>query len=65
MSETEAGAATETLVVERELPHKPEKIWRALTTPALIADWLMPNDFAPEPGRVAGTLGEGGAKSND
>ena len=48
---TAAEAALETLVVERELPHPPEKIWRALTTSALIADWLMPNDFAPEPGR--------------
>jgi uncharacterized protein YndB with AHSA1/START domain len=51
MSETEADAATETLVVERELPHPPEKIWRALTSAALVADWLMPNDFAAEPGR--------------
>ena len=41
--------ATETLsvVVEREIPHPPEKIWRALTQPELIADWLMKNDFKP------------------
>ena len=41
--------ATETLAVavERELPHPPEKIWRALTQPHLIAEWLMQNDFAP------------------
>src|ERR1700679_3006180 len=41
--------ATETLsvVVEREKPHPPEKIWRALTQPELIADWLMKNDFNP------------------
>lgn len=40
---------TETLsvVVEREIPHAPEKIWRALTQPHLIAEWLMKNDFAP------------------
>ena len=45
MSET----STETLsvVVEREIPHPPEKIWRALTQPHLIQDWLMKNDFRP------------------
>ncbi len=43
------NTATETLsvVVERELPFPPEKIWRALTQPHLIAEWLMKNDFAP------------------
>ena len=35
------------VVVERELPHPPEKIWRALTQPDLIAEWLMKNDFRP------------------
>ena len=41
--------ATETLsvVVEREIAHPPEKIWRALTQPHLIAEWLMKNDFKP------------------
>ena len=41
--------ATETrsVIVEREIPHPPEKIWRALTQPHLIEDWLMKNDFAP------------------
>ncbi len=32
---------TRTVVIERELPHKPEKIWRALTQGALIKEWLM------------------------
>jgi uncharacterized protein YndB with AHSA1/START domain len=36
---------TRTVVVEREIPHLPEKIWRALTQPHLIAEWLMKNDF--------------------
>lgn len=40
-----------TLVVERDMPHPPEKIWRALTQSALIAEWLMKNDFAPVVGR--------------
>jgi uncharacterized protein YndB with AHSA1/START domain len=41
--------ATETrsVVVEREMPHPPEKIWRALTQPHLIEEWLMKSDFAP------------------
>ena len=41
--------ATETLsvVVEREIPFPPEKIWRALTQPHLIQEWLMKNDFKP------------------
>ena len=40
-------AATETLsvVVEREMSFPPEKIWRALTQPHLIEEWLMKNDF--------------------
>ena len=33
------------------MPHSPEKVWRALTEAPLIAEWLMRNDFAPEPGR--------------
>lgn len=37
---------TKSIVVERVMAHPPEKIWRALTTPALIAEWLMQNDFA-------------------
>jgi uncharacterized protein YndB with AHSA1/START domain len=41
--------STETLsvVVERDLPHAPEKIWRALTQPHLIEEWLMKSDFKP------------------
>lgn len=34
------------VVVEREMPYPPDKIWRALTQPHLIAEWLMKNDFA-------------------
>jgi len=41
--------ATETLsvVVERDMPHPPEKVWRALTQPHLIDEWLMKTDFKP------------------
>ncbi len=36
---------TRSVVVERDMPHPPERIWRALTQPHLIAEWLMKNDF--------------------
>ncbi|WEX08964.1 SRPBCC domain-containing protein [Chelativorans sp. AA-79] len=38
---------TLSIVVEREVPHPPEKIWRALTQPHLIEEWLMKNNFEP------------------
>ena len=38
---------TRSVVIEKELPHPPEKIWRALTQGALIKEWLMDNDFRP------------------
>ena len=43
------NTATEALsvVVERELSFPPEKIWRALTQPQLLEQWLMQNDFKP------------------
>ena len=43
------NTATETrsVVVEREIPYPPEKIWRALTQPHLIEEWLMKNDLKP------------------
>jgi uncharacterized protein YndB with AHSA1/START domain len=44
---TEAATETRTVVVEREIPYAPEKIWRALTQPHLIEEWLMKNDFEP------------------
>ncbi|AXE65706.1 hypothetical protein HPO_14846 [Hyphomonas polymorpha PS728] len=38
---------TRSIVIERDIAHPPEKIWRALTTPHLIEEWLMKNAFAP------------------
>ena len=40
-------AATRTVVIEREMPHPPQKVWRALTESPLIEEWLMTNDFQP------------------
>jgi uncharacterized protein YndB with AHSA1/START domain len=42
---TNTAAPTRTLVIEREMPHPPEKIWRALTESPLIDQWLLKNDF--------------------
>ncbi len=40
-------ATTRTLVIEKEMPHPQEKVWRALTQAPLIEAWLMSNDFQP------------------
>ena len=52
---------TRSVIVERELPYPPERIWRALTQPHLIAEWLMDNDFKPEPGHPFRLRGDWGA----
>jgi uncharacterized protein YndB with AHSA1/START domain len=57
-----SNAATETrsVVVEREFPFPPEKLWRALTQPHLIEEWLMKNDFKPVVGHRFNLRGEWG-----
>jgi uncharacterized protein YndB with AHSA1/START domain len=37
-----ARPQTESISFEFDLPHAPEKVWRALTDPALLAEWLLP-----------------------
>ena len=44
---TDTATETRSVIVEREIAYPPEKIWRALTQPHLIAEWLMKNDFKP------------------
>ena len=44
---TDTAPSTRSVVVEREIPFPPDKIWRALTQPHLIEAWLMKNDFKP------------------
>jgi uncharacterized protein YndB with AHSA1/START domain len=34
-------------VIEKELPHTPGKVWRALTESPLLKEWLMDNDLKP------------------
>jgi uncharacterized protein YndB with AHSA1/START domain len=41
---------TDTILMERDLPHPVPKVWRALTESALLSDWLMSNDFKAEVG---------------
>jgi len=48
---TNTATETQSVVVEREFRYPPEKIWRALTQPHLIEEWLMKNDFKPIEGR--------------
>ncbi|HSY82851.1 MAG TPA: SRPBCC domain-containing protein, partial [Gemmatimonadaceae bacterium] len=43
---------TRSVVIEREMPHPPEKVWRALTQGALIKQWLLDNDFEPTVGHT-------------
>jgi uncharacterized protein YndB with AHSA1/START domain len=43
--------AADSVIVECDLAEPPEKVWRALTVPDLLAAWLMPNDIRPEIGR--------------
>lgn len=46
----QTAAETLSVVVERDIPFPPEKIWRALTQPHLIEEWLMKNNFVPDVG---------------
>ncbi|MGN6582175.1 MAG: SRPBCC family protein [Rhizobiaceae bacterium] len=54
------SSETRTVTVEREFPHPPEKLWRALTQPHLIEEWLMKNDFKPVVGHSFNLRGEWG-----
>ena len=51
VTDTTAQAQTESISFEFDLQHKPEKVWRALTDPVLLAEWLLPVvDLQLEPG---------------
>lgn len=46
-----APSQTESISFEFDLKHAPEKVWRALTDPVLLAEWLLPAiDLKLEPG---------------
>lgn len=57
---TNTATEARTVVVEREFPYPPEKLWRALTQPHLIEAWLMKNDFKPVVGHSFNLKGEWG-----
>jgi uncharacterized protein YndB with AHSA1/START domain len=52
-ADTTAKGQNEAITFEFDLPHKPEKVWRALTDPELLAEWLLPViGFELEPGKA-------------
>ncbi|HNH49098.1 MAG TPA: SRPBCC domain-containing protein, partial [Myxococcota bacterium] len=42
LQDTTAPAQTDALSFVFELKHRPEKVWRALTDPTLLREWLLP-----------------------
>lgn len=40
--DTDAASDRTTLSLDFDLQHPPEKVWRALTDPELLAEWLLP-----------------------
>jgi uncharacterized protein YndB with AHSA1/START domain len=40
--DTTARSQTESISFDFDLHHAPEKVWRALTDPGLLAEWLLP-----------------------
>jgi len=57
---SDSATQRRSVVVEREISHPPEKLWRALTQPHLIAEWLMKNDFQPVVGHSFNLSGDWG-----
>ena len=51
LTDKTAQSQTESISFEFDLHHSPEKVWRALTDPVLLAEWLLPAiDFKLESG---------------
>jgi uncharacterized protein YndB with AHSA1/START domain len=42
VTDTTAPSQIETIAFEIDLDHKPDKVWRALTDPDLLKEWLLP-----------------------
>ena len=56
----EPSAEARSVIIEREFLFPAEKIWRALTQPHLIEEWLMKNDFRPVVGHRFNLRGDWG-----
>ncbi|AGP34481.1 ATPase [Sorangium cellulosum] len=51
LTDKTAPSQTESISFEFDLRHSPEKVWRALTDPELLAEWLLPAvGFKLDPG---------------
>ena len=50
IAESQGKNAEDAIEFEYDLPEPPEKVWRALTVPELLAAWMMPNDIRPQAG---------------
>jgi uncharacterized protein YndB with AHSA1/START domain len=51
VTDTTVRSQIERISFEYDLSHAPEKVWRALTDSAQLAEWLLPvDDFGLEPG---------------
>jgi uncharacterized protein YndB with AHSA1/START domain len=42
LTDTTPGSQTRSISLDIDLAHSPEKVWRALTDPVLLAEWLLP-----------------------
>lgn len=56
----EMSPEARSVTIEREFSHAPEKLWRALTQPHLMEEWLMKNDFHLVAGHKFNLRGEWG-----
>jgi uncharacterized protein YndB with AHSA1/START domain len=51
LTDTTARSQTQSISFEFDLHHLPEKVWQALTDPALLGEWLLPvTDLELDPG---------------
>lgn len=51
LTDTTPRGQTDHVSFVLDLPHPPSKVWRALSEPELLADWLLPVfDWKPAPG---------------
>jgi uncharacterized protein YndB with AHSA1/START domain len=58
---TDQPTETRCVTIDREIAYPPEKIWRALTQPHLIEEWLMKNDFTAVVGHSFSLRGDWGS----